>query len=226
MFSPDLQDSLAIHPDPSTLKIREPQDHLLLFHITGNPGLAEYYRPFLTLCYDSLRDHLTVPKIGKQRRIAVHIQSISLAGFELSSRPPASLVKLHGPGPYSLAQQVDHIDLALARAIDAVETLKRPNETVKVVLVGHSVGAFILLEVLSRRRERARRAGPKLTEASIIGGVCLFPTVVDLSKSPRGRIFGVSRLILYPFHRISSSSLQQILIYRQDSGLISASGCL
>ncbi|GAB7343765.1 hypothetical protein MBLNU457_1739t1 [Dothideomycetes sp. NU457] len=180
-----VQDTISIHPEPPASP-NESVDHLLIFHITGNPGLASYYTTFLTLLYSQLQD-LSVPKTGKRRPIQTHIYSPSLAGFEVNTRPPESLARLRGAPPYNLVAQIDHIDLAIGRAVDEVEALKRPNSAIKVVLTGHSVGTFILLEVLRRRMERAQKGHPGNVE--IIGAILLFPTIMDLAKSPRGRKF-------------------------------------
>lgn len=56
---------------------------------------------------------------------------------------------------------------------------------VKVILVGHSVGAYILIELM-------RRAGNTMKGKAIVGGICLFPSIVDISKSRSGRTLGVS----------------------------------
>ncbi|KZF19146.1 hypothetical protein L228DRAFT_251239 [Xylona heveae TC161] len=50
----------------------------------------------------------------------------------------------------------------------------------KVILVGHSVGSYILLEIL-RRHKAAQPAG-----IDIVGGILLFPTVTHIAKSPSG----------------------------------------
>ena len=192
-----IQDTISIRPDPSTPSA-DIVDHLLIFHITGNPGLASYYNTFLTLLYSHL-SNLSVPKTGKPRPIQTYIYSPSLAGFEINSRSSQALARLHGGPPYNLVAQIDHIDLALARAIDEVEALKRPHAALKVVLTGHSVGTFILLEVLRRRMERAQ--SPQAAgNVDIIGAILLFPTVMDLAKSPRGKRFwwllAVPRMVL------------------------------
>jgi pimeloyl-ACP methyl ester carboxylesterase len=63
----------------------------------------------------------------------------------------------------------------------------------RVIIVGHSVGAYILLEILRRHRERLL-GNPKDDAADgmrIEGGICLFPTVTHIAKSKSGRKFSV-----------------------------------
>lgn len=67
---------------------------------------------------------------------------------------------------------------------------KHGSQDVRVILMGHSVGSYILLEVIRRVREKA-----KIEEEAvrIIGGVCLFPTVTHIAKSESGRKATVRR---------------------------------
>jgi hypothetical protein len=68
----------------------------------------------------------------------------------------------------------------------------------QVILIGHSVGSYIAMEVLRRSRERGEKSSGATNahddgdEMEIIGGVMLFPTVVDIAKSPSGRKLTVS----------------------------------
>jgi len=68
-----------------------------------------------------------------------------------------------------------------------------------VIIVGHSVGAYIALEIIQRHRARLEKMQPdSLTdEPRIVGGVCLFPTVMDIGKSPKGKVLTVSSHVLF-----------------------------
>jgi hypothetical protein len=77
---------------------------------------------------------------------------------------------------------------------------RRSEPKAQVILIGHSVGSYIAMEVLRRSRERRENRsrggdadddGDEM-EMEIIGGVMLFPTVVDIAKSPSGRKLTVS----------------------------------
>ena len=54
----------------------------------------------------------------------------------------------------------------------------------KVVLVGHSMGAWIAMEML---KELVKDNG-----VEVVGMVGLFPTVIEIAKSSAGRMMGVS----------------------------------
>lgn len=165
------------------------ENNLLLFFITGNPGLIEYYRSFLTLCYDGLRDSLDC----SNGNITLHVYGTSLAGFESNHTANTK-------GPYDLNQQIEHIEASLSQAIVSV---KQRTQTTRVILIGHSVGAYILLEVL-RRHQAAQRISTAASPTSrIIGGICLFPTVVDLAKSSNGKMF-----------RVRLSSFESVIVCR------------
>lgn len=55
------------------------------------------------------------------------------------------------------------------------------TERQKVILIGHSVGAYIAMELLRRHRQQSS------ADFDIIGGIMLFPTVVDIAKSASGQ---------------------------------------
>lgn len=54
----------------------------------------------------------------------------------------------------------------------------------RVILMGHSVGSYMLLEIIRRVRAKGE-------EIRIVGGICLFPTVLDIAKSESGKIASV-----------------------------------
>ncbi|KAK5121964.1 hypothetical protein LTR85_004536 [Meristemomyces frigidus] len=169
-----MEDQIHLHPEPSHSVKRR----LLVYFITGNPGLIEYYRMFLTRLYDILR--VEDPKID------LHIYGSSLAGFEVSNNPPRPIAAHSGP-PYDLDEQIDSTAMRLLHVVKQVNKAAGPDEgPLPVVLVGHSVGAYMLLEIVARWQATQKAADSK-TLMDIVGGICLFPTVVDIAKSPTGR---------------------------------------
>ncbi|KAI5248298.1 hypothetical protein E4T43_01652 [Aureobasidium subglaciale] len=171
-----VQDSIELTHVPSTTKSAE---SLLVFFITGNPGLIEYYRTFLTLCFDSLRNRYSDYRIK--------VAGTSLRGFGVQDDGHHYRNDDNAIGPYDLEQQIKHIGQMLERAI---ESHADPSSSPKVVLIGHSVGSYILLEVL-RRRKQSPTTQQISNNAKIIGGICLFPTVTHIVKSPSGRKFSL-----------------------------------
>lgn len=140
-----------------------PGDQIYLIHfITGNPGLIPYYRPFL----EKLNDELIASSTAR-----IYISGHSLLGFDLLK---------HDPKMYTLKDQVADQERKLEHYVR-----RTPFQTPKIILMGHSTGAWIMLELIQRN--------PHEYNLDIIGGILLFPTIIDIANSPAGRITSVSR---------------------------------
>ncbi|KAI7184808.1 hypothetical protein KC363_g7506 [Hortaea werneckii] len=180
-MKPTLQDVICFDP-PSPAKPKDSaQGAHLVFFITGNPGLIAYYGPFL----DRLRSLLRKDE-GLSGDSKCYTYGASLAGFEVNSDKSSSShssSSIHD-APYGLQQQIDHVAARLEHVAGSVKSSE--GQRVPVILVGHSVGSYILLEIVSKWQKR-RRTEHSLLPFDIIGGICLFPTVVDIAKSPTGR---------------------------------------
>ena len=177
-----IQDSIDLTHVGSTGSSR---DSLLVFFITGNPGLIEYYRTFLTLCFDSLRSNYS--------DLHIKVAGTSLRGFGVQDNDHQHQANDGAEGPYDLEQQIEHIGQMLERTI---QSHARQGSSTKVLLMGHSVGSYILLEVL-RRRKQSPTTQQLSNDAKVIGGICLFPTVTHIAKSPSGKKFSVCHLWSY-----------------------------
>ncbi|OTA34657.1 hypothetical protein BTJ68_04201 [Hortaea werneckii EXF-2000] len=179
-MKPTLQDVIYFDP-PSTAKpMDSAQGALLIFFITGNPGLIAYYGPFLDRLQSLLCD-----KKGLFDGSRCYTYGASLAGFEVngdkSSRSRSA--SIHS-APYGLQEQIDQVAARLEHVAGSVKSSE--GQRVPVILIGHSVGSYILLEIVSKWQCR-QKAGSSSSPHDIIGGICLFPTVVDIAKSPTGR---------------------------------------
>lgn len=188
-----------------------------IFFISGNPGLISYYHPFLSLLSQNLAD--TAGNISERKPQGTRtspfyqIYGCSLGGFEIradgqtstasaSSRPcdhsPENDLRGGRKKLYDLDDQIQFVqrrlnDLMRANAAaDGRDTSPRK----KVILVGHSVGAYIAMEILRRHREGTCEVSPLYScstvdsataEFDIVGGVMLFPTVMDIAHSPSGQ---------------------------------------
>lgn len=112
------------------------------------------------------------------------VYGASLGGFEVDDGTPTK-----GEGeevrktPYGLREQIEFVERSLWDAVKG-SSRSQGNTKPKLILMGHSVGAYIAMELLRRHREREANVG--LDQMDIIGGVLLFPTVVDIAKSPSG----------------------------------------
>ena len=169
---------------------KSPLQQVLVFFITGNPGLIEYYRTFL--------NQLSARFESDDRNTSYRFYGASLGGFELSRSQSES------QPPFSLDEQAQVVqrrldDVAYRMAQKQVAAKSKSNVRLPVILVGHSVGAYILLETIAwRQKNQEQHSQPiqsiKLGGLSyeIVGGICLFPTVVDIAKSPNGKLVTVS----------------------------------
>ncbi|KAJ5664969.1 uncharacterized protein N7477_007417 [Penicillium maclennaniae] len=149
-----------------------------IFFISGNPGLIGYYHPFLSLLAQNLGE------TSNQSKPAYQIYGCSLGGFEvdenLSSNDLNSQNKSRRGDSklYDLEDQVCFVHQRLDIVMNGFASNAPRNR--KVILIGHSVGAYIAMEVIRRHRESN-------SSFDIVGGVMLFPTVMDIAASPSGQ---------------------------------------
>lgn len=177
-----IHDEILLHSEPSTSNTINTHYHVLF--IPGNPGLVSYYIIFLHLLHSSLTSN--APKTT-----AVSIYARSLGGFELSPTHAGATP------PLSLHDQIIHVESTFLAHLFSTA----PGRVHKLILIGHSVGAFILLELL--RRGRLTSASP----AKVAGGILLFPTVVDIAQSSNGRKLGMLLLLPDVLTRVLGSAL-------------------
>ncbi|KAF2637702.1 hypothetical protein P280DRAFT_457286 [Massarina eburnea CBS 473.64] len=147
-----------------------PTPTYIIYFMPGNPGLISYYTIFLTHLYWKLTE--TAHRI--------HVYGRSHSGFETDSTK--ATVQGGKAAPYGLEEQITHTEHAVERLVGSVKESEETDD-VRVILMGHSVGAYMLLEVT--RRLRKKFVGGE--GVRVVGGVCLFPTVTHIAKSTSGR---------------------------------------
>ncbi|GFY62487.1 lipid droplet-associated hydrolase [Trichonephila inaurata madagascariensis] len=131
----------------------DPGRFLILF-IPGNPGALEYYIEFIKALYEGLQR--TIP-----------IWGISHAGH-VSPPPGCTVPKLQdNENLYSLEGQIHHKMAFINTYV--------PRDR-RVILIGHSIGCYIVLELLKR-----------LPHIQVIRCFLLFPTIERMSTSPQGQ---------------------------------------
>ena len=174
-----------------------------IFFITGNPGLIAYYHTFLSLLSSKLASSSPSDASRGYEYGKIQVYGHSLAGFELpeseseSESETGTQQQQHSQeGCYDLEEQICFVQRRLDEFIvNNSNGNSNGNGKHKVILIGHSVGSYIAMEVLRRHRERQKTKTKiktdqvieqKQAEFDIIGGVMLFPTVVDIAKSPSG----------------------------------------
>ncbi|CAL3964852.1 unnamed protein product [Diplocarpon coronariae] len=149
---------ISIHPQSSS----PAASHHLIYFITGNPGLIGYYDTFL----HSL--HLLLGASDSQ--VAYHIHGQSLAGFvDIPSDTRTT--------PYGLEEQI-RFSLFTLQSQRIPCGPQEGQYYQSVILLGHSVGSYILLEII-------KRLG-KNSPVKIKAGILLFPTITHIAKSPSG----------------------------------------
>ena len=142
--------------------------HHLIFFITGNPGLINYYDAFLGTLHQLLTEDSELSK-----RNVFHIYGESLAGFGDNDAPSKTTGQ-----PYTLEDQIE-TRLQLLNDQRIPSGSRRGKQYDSIILMGHSVGTYILLEVLTR----LQKAAPLL---NVIAGILLMPTVIGLAESASG----------------------------------------
>jgi hypothetical protein len=145
--------SLFYPPSPTTengggAASSGPGRDVLIFFISGNPGLIDYYEPFFV----ALRQLLdSAPSRGSTR---VHIYGQDLAGFNDADHEPFS--KKHPPR--DVEYQIRHSLDALSRlrvpprpgSGEAAAAAAGDKPYDDVLVMGHSVGSYIALEIFHR----------------------------------------------------------------------------
>ena len=172
-------DRLAYVPDPIE-KAHGFQDYLI-FLIGGNPGLISYYEPFLS------RLHTLLSSSSVSQSAQFYVYANSLAGFdnaELANGKETS-------APVGLQEQIGNTEDLIYSQIRLYQKGRDPDDPVpKVILMGHSVGGYILLELI--RQHKKRIESDDQGDFDLIGGILLFPTIVNIAKSPMGMVASVS----------------------------------
>jgi pimeloyl-ACP methyl ester carboxylesterase len=154
----------------------------IIYFLTGNPGLVEYYRTFLTHLYGVLtRD------TASNRDVEFQVYGRSYSGFEMRVQD-IKTYKYRKIPPYGLQDQIRHAEDDVVEVVEEVKD--NGGKDVRVILVGHSVGSYIGLEIV--RRLRAHGLAGEDFETRISGVVGLFPTVMDIARSESGMKFAVS----------------------------------
>jgi pimeloyl-ACP methyl ester carboxylesterase len=189
--------SNSIRLEPPT-KIHKGTKKYTIVFITGNPGLIEYYRSFLTHLHTLLAT--TAPQ---KKGVVYSICGSSLVGFEI---PEDNVSTGDKKRAWSKLGVKSEPPFNLGAVIDAAEKniLLGCGQDDRVIIVGHSVGAYIALEIIQRHRKRLESVGKATLEGEprIVGGICLFPTVTHIGESPRGKILTVSISFLCHFQSI------------------------
>ncbi|ETN40652.1 uncharacterized protein HMPREF1541_04931 [Cyphellophora europaea CBS 101466] len=201
-LSPRLSNDVFIHVPQHLLALKPPGNNdsiRVIFYLTGNPGLLSYYHEYLALLASSEegRDYVIVGfSLGGFEDVELDENDNDLLFPDAVAGKRGAKTRGEDAEWWRLEEQVN---LAVAR-ID--EVVRRLGRSAKVTLMGHSVGTWLALEVVSCAAERRERMHEPVADASGVLGVganpaevldwdieacvLLAPTIVDLAKSPSG----------------------------------------
>lgn len=170
-------------PSPHLASAPATTRHCLVYFLTGNPGIIDYYAPFLA----HLRAHLDTVEANHRHETTYHLYGRDLAGFSSTDddddQRPAFNTTTHPP--YNVEGQIQYCrkHLLAANAIPARAPARAGEPFDDVVLVGHSFGTYVALELFHRHLHDPDAFAPRL---HLRHGVLLFATIAHLARSPKG----------------------------------------
>lgn len=189
------------------------KDHLVFF-ITGNPGLVSYYDTFLRTLH-----HLLAYDANSIKSDKFHIYGESLMGYGDNDSPSLATGR-----PYSLEEQIeDRLQSLTGQRIRSGP--RKGQQYDSVTLIGHSLGTYILFEILNR----LQKDGSSL---KVRAGILLMPTVIGLAESSSGLKFGslvqipglisggsfLAKALLWPIPKSALKWLVKAVLRMPDAG--------
>jgi xanthine dehydrogenase/oxidase len=140
--------------------------------VPGNPGLVHFYRPFVDFLFEKLN------KGAFDCNVNVYV--ISNVGRDTACEPQAS-VQISENVRISVQEQSDWngdklslLDELVLQKLAFIDTKLDPEST--LVLIGHSVGCYILLKML-----------PHIDKQRLGKAIFLFPTMHRIAATPNAQ---------------------------------------
>ncbi|XP_069105973.1 lipid droplet-associated hydrolase-like [Argopecten irradians] len=144
----------------------QPTGRLLFLIIPGNPGVIQYYERFMERLYHESKD--CVPVWGISHTGHVHDPA--------KPSSPASQRQLSGS--QSSDQHPDEPFTLKGQILNKVEFINNHvPEDVRVILIGHSIGCYMILKMLE-----------ELSPNRVLRCFLLFPTIERMAASPNGTV--------------------------------------
>ncbi|XP_063298190.1 lipid droplet-associated hydrolase [Pelobates fuscus] len=131
---------------------------LLFFIIPGNPGIVGYYRTFMESLYRGFNEKYPVWAISH----AGHCSPPK--GMDMTNDTEIDPIE----DIFGINGQIEHKLCFLKKNV--------PVDT-KLILIGHSIGCYIILEMMERA-----------IDLKILQSILLFPTIERMAQSPQGKI--------------------------------------
>jgi pimeloyl-ACP methyl ester carboxylesterase len=170
----------------------------VVYMLPGNPCIMTYYQPFLSSLFSLLNGALV------SRHQSAHVGGYTPPGFRLS---PSHIDGIRLPA--SLQNQIGYAEQLVSHAVE--KHVGRENGTrPKVILLGHSAGTYITLEIL----RRYKHGHDTLSHIDIVGAVLICPTIVHDAESKNGRVANVrSSTIYYSYRTLDSRKYSHSSVY-------------
>lgn len=159
----------------------------LIYFLTGNPGLIDYYTPFLT----HLRALLDAIEAQRAHKVTFTLYGRDLAGFDDQDHPAPfnKTDNLPHDVEYEINDCLKHLAAANKIPPSSSSSARAGEPFDEVILMGHSLGTYIALELFHRHLQ-----DPSLAPAlHLRAGVLLFATIAHLAKSPKGVLLDALR---------------------------------
>ncbi|KAG7289362.1 hypothetical protein NEMBOFW57_005729 [Staphylotrichum longicolle] len=167
---------------PSPIQNDTSRRQCLIYLIPGNPGLIAYYEPFMK----ALRQLLNEKEAKEGCHSAFHIYGRNLLGFDDADHTPlfGTTTPSGAPTePFTLEDQIVHACASVAHV--SLTTLPNNRPFSSVTLIGHSVGAYIALELF--HRHHLSSSSTPLRAVPLHSAVLLTPTISHIARSRSGQ---------------------------------------
>jgi Lipid-droplet associated hydrolase len=172
----------------------------LLIFFSGNPGLLDFYVPFLNAIHHHaiISSGLEPSSSSRRGRFAAPSRDGGLVIFAHAHLGLSSYVGINCDDDRGQRSYPDTASVALPAQIEAHtefldELLTAYDDPVatRVLLIGHSVGCWLIQEVIKARRTALGSRN--------VGVFMLFPTISHIARTPNGKKLSVRRIFRLPF---------------------------
>ncbi|XP_033727354.1 lipid droplet-associated hydrolase-like [Pecten maximus] len=159
----------GVWPQTST-----PTDRLLFLIIPGNPGVIQYYERFMERLFRANEGGIPVWGVSHTGHVhdpanpSSHSSSIQQNDPSSCSSPDRLSIGHHPNEPFTLKGQIQN-------KIEFIN--KHVPEDVRLILIGHSIGCYMILKMLN-----------ELSPRKVSRCFLLFPTIEQMAASPNGKL--------------------------------------
>jgi hypothetical protein len=169
--------------------------HLLFIFINGNPGCFEPYINFLDIVHNNL-----LKSTASTDYLSITTHSCSHANHHLKNENDENNAD---DEIYDFEFQINHIISYLESIIEFQTSINEKNEEIEIVLVGHSIGCYMILESL-KRYEKLRNLTSNL--------VLMMPFIKYSSMNIFHRISLSLTLKMYSYSYIHSN-IESLIVF-------------